>query len=345
MSVIIDASMLSGLPSGPVTFSAGVNAAWTALAVDELTIWDPVLGSSTPTRLARHLLRPPGAFVGATAYLSPNPTLPLALPAGVRSGVVVHDLRHEEEPGSFSTMSRAYRRQLWARGIEHADVVFTVSEPTRALVAHRFGVEAITIPMGVDHMADAGSLRWPSGDESNRILAMCHRENKPPELAIEAWRFARDLLDGDIPDLKIIGLEQSKRDELEQSTPEVAIGRIELHGRLPGDRFRRSFAGAAALLFLSTHEGFGLPVAEARALGVPFVATELSSIRDIVGPDHSLAVTNDPPIAGSLLAEVVRGERPAPLRSSTWEDTVKVIRDALLPTPILLSGRPSRATR
>lgn len=345
MSLIIDASMLSGLPSGPVTFADGVSRAWSERATERPTVWASEPGARTATRLKRHLLRPRASFVGATTYLSVNPTLPRCLPSHVRSGVVVHDLRHEQEPDSFSSLALAYRHRFWTDGIQRADVVFTSSEPTRATVAQRFGVEAITVPMGVDHVTlerSDSSLEPAHG----AVLAMCHRENKPPEVAIEAWRFACEQTSGELPDLCVIGLDPDRRAELGRSTPEVDTGRISLHGRLPDAEFRACFANAAALLFLSTHEGYGLPVAEAQALGVPIVASELSSIREIVGAEEPLAATNEPAVAGALLVEVLAAERPAPLRSTNWADTVAVLSEALeSPAESASPTRPSGRRR
>jgi len=47
------------------------------------------------------------------------------------------------------------------------------------------------------------------------------------------------------------------------------------------DQLRRIYAGAAALVFPSLHEGFGLPVAEAFACGVPVITANTTSLPEV----------------------------------------------------------------
>ena len=53
--------------------------------------------------------------------------------------------------------------------------------------------------------------------------------------------------------------------------------------RLPDRRVAALLAGARALLFPSFAEGYGLPVAEALALGVPVLCSDLPALREVGG--------------------------------------------------------------
>lgn len=62
------------------------------------------------------------------------------------------------------------------------------------------------------------------------------------------------------------------------------------------------YRGAAAFVFPSRYEGFGLPVLEAMACGVPVVASDASSIPEVVGAAGILLLPDDAEgMAGTLL--------------------------------------------
>lgn len=60
-------------------------------------------------------------------------------------------------------------------------------------------------------------------------------------------------------------------------------GIVEEHSALPDDAVARLLQGARALLFPSFAEGFGLPLAEAAALGVPVVCSDIPVFREVGG--------------------------------------------------------------
>ena len=53
-------------------------------------------------------------------------------------------------------------------------------------------------------------------------------------------------------------------------------------------------SGAAALLFPSHEEGFGLPALEARALGVPVICSPIPAFRELLQGDATMLETDDP---------------------------------------------------
>lgn len=87
---------------------------------------------------------------------------------------------------------------------------------------------------------------------------------------------------------------------------------------------------ASAFVFPSRYEGFGLPPLEAMACGVPVVASNSSSLPEVIG-DAGFALDPDDArqIAGSIIATVIQDELAAELREKglaqaarfSWEET------------------------
>ncbi|MDT8330304.1 glycosyltransferase family 1 protein [Roseomonas gilardii] len=93
-------------------------------------------------------------------------------------------------------------------------------------------------------------------------------------------------LGGPVPRLLIIGRRgwenENIIDILERSA--VLRGTVEELGQLSDTRMAALLSGARALLFPSFVEGYGLPLAEALALGVPAICSDLPALREVGGP-------------------------------------------------------------
>jgi O-antigen biosynthesis alpha-1,2-mannosyltransferase len=93
-------------------------------------------------------------------------------------------------------------------------------------------------------------------------------------------------------------------------------GRVLLLGHVPALRLQELYQAASVFLFPSREEGFGLPVLEAMAWGVPVVASRTSSLPE-VGGDAVLYV--DPSDPADIAIKTARAVKEAPLRESLIE--------------------------
>jgi len=73
------------------------------------------------------------------------------------------------------------------------------------------------------------------------------------------------------------------------------------------------YRSAAALVFTSRHEGFGLPIVEAMACGTPVVAFANSSIAEVVGDGATVVADGD-------VAAMVAALRPLLTDAAAWDE-------------------------
>lgn len=99
------------------------------------------------------------------------------------------------------------------------------------------------------------------------------------------------------------------------------------------DALRRIFAGAGVFVFPSLHEGFGIPILEAFASGIPVVTSNMSSLPEVAGDaavlvdpfdvasisDGMARLADDPTLR---LACIGRGRDRA--RILSWENTARL---------------------
>jgi glycosyltransferase involved in cell wall biosynthesis len=171
----------------------------------------------------------------------------------------------------------------WARAYRRADAVVAVSRYTADE-----GIRLLDLDRSRVHVAHNGisadfSPR-PSGEADDPPYVLLVSEYSARKRYRDAFEVIGALADAGYPhSLKVAGRVQhqfrDEVDELVRSAPRP--DRIEMLGFV--DDLPELYRGATAFLCCSSYEGFGLPVAESMASGVPVVSYENSSLTEVVG--------------------------------------------------------------
>jgi glycosyltransferase involved in cell wall biosynthesis len=199
-------------------------------------------------------------------------TIPIDMPEYVR-------------PGEAAT----HRRRMQTVGAL-ADAIVTNSDSTteslRRFVRHRDGGPLITAaPLGVDPPAGQGLPPLRLQHRAYFVTVGTIEPRKNHLLLLHLWRRFAETLGAAAPKLLIIGRRgwenENVIDLIERSAGSAML--IEEHNDLPDREVSALLRGARALLFPSFAEGYGLPLAEALALGTPAIASDLPSLRGVGG--------------------------------------------------------------
>jgi glycosyltransferase involved in cell wall biosynthesis len=233
--------------------------------------------------------------------------------AGLRS-TMVHDLVPLLHPEWVTARTRSMHTYKYARTAE-CDLVFVNSAYTGRDVEEHLGVPAGRIRVahpGVEPEFTAEGDRAQLGRPYALSLATLEPRKNLGTL-VEAWRRLR----GELA-LAVAGSPGWGGQELPRED-----GILEL-GFVPQPEVPRLMRGASVFVYPSLFEGFGMPVVEAMACGVPVVASSHPSLDEACG-DAAVRVepTDADAVAAGIRAAIERREELVALglehaRSFTW---------------------------
>lgn len=258
-----------------------------------------------------------------SVYFFPTAVLPLLYQPS-RSVITIHDVAFLFFPECFSFGLRSWLALACKIGIARAKKVITVSEATRQDVLTHYGVapeKVVTIHHGIhERFRKFDESFRPAIEQTTRKYRIQHpyilcigtlqRRKNIPRL-LQAFYLLKQQYH--IPhQLVLVGQKYSDLPEHEILS---TINRLMLNqdviwpGYIDEEEMPLLLNGAELFVLPSLYEGFGMPLVEAMACGVPVACSNTSSLPEVVGDAGMLFDPDDVDSIASTIYQLVTMER------------------------------------
>jgi glycosyltransferase involved in cell wall biosynthesis len=251
----------------------------------------PIKAANRPVRILwEQIILPVQARLhNIDVLLSAGTTSPFICP--VKSILVIHDLQHVNQPWNFSGLYLPFLKSIIYLSAKSADAVIAISQKVKNDIVKHYKISPNKISVvynGTDHniffVRDKDEVRTikKKYDLPDRFLlytasSLPHKNHKN---LLEAFKVVKEGME-DIK-LVLIGARDYGYQEIVQKIKALGIENdVIFLGWLPFEDIPAIYCASHVFVFPSLHEGFGLPVIEAMASGVPVVCSGIEPLTEI----------------------------------------------------------------
>ena len=224
-------------------------------------------------------------------YHATHYVLPAHLPCP--AVVTIHDIIHLLFPQFLKNrLALLYARLMIGRSLRLGRRIITVSQSTRDDVQDFFGVDGAALRVVYNGVDEVFRRALPADEIQAKLQRFRLRSpyllfvgnpkpHKNVENLLRAYARALELAPGDTT-LACVGDRDGESARLHYLCRSLGIAeRVAFLGHVPDDDLPALYQGALAFLYPSLYEGFGLPVVEAMASGVPVITSTTAALREV----------------------------------------------------------------
>lgn len=243
----------------------------------------------------------------------PIQQLPVFRPYRTKTVAVIHDLAFHEYHEQFRYKDWLLLHTFSAQVANEADAIIAVSEATKKDIEKFYGRKhsVHVVPHGIDHE------RFRVFSKGEKVTGLKKLQKKYPRITkpyllyvgqIQPRKNIIHLVEAfeqlDQPDLQLViagGHGWNNTEIYKRIAMSSKAGSIVVTGAVPDDLLPTLYANAETFILPSLQEGFGIPIIEAAACGVPVVTSNRSSMKEIAEGSGVLVDPEKPAaIAGGI---------------------------------------------
>jgi glycosyltransferase involved in cell wall biosynthesis len=271
------------------------------------------------------------------AMLNPGFTAPASGVDRCPNVTVFHDLQHKRHPEYFKVLDKPAWDLFLGLAVRRSKLLLADSEATREDLCRFYRVDDSRVRvalLGVEHeFFRIAEQRGPV--EPFVLCASTLHPHKNIERLVRVFARFRERR----PEFRLVlaGMRGFHADAVEREVERQRVGNaVRITGWIPREELYDLFRRAAAFVYPSTFEGFGLPVVEAMAAGVPLACSDIEPLQSLTG---DAAVRFRPESDEDMLGALVRLIEGGPdlveagrlrARQFTWEQCARVTLSALV---------------
>ncbi len=224
-------------------------------------------------------------FLSPDGYLSTRTKVPQL--------AVMHDLNFVHRPKDLPWLTSWYYNHFFPKFAGLARRIATVSDFSQNDISHSFGVP----PEKIDVIYNGKNTSYVPLPENEQLPVRQKYTGGDPYFLYIGALHPRKNIDGLLrafeefkirtggPEkLLIVGGKMFKTGKIFDIYKGMCFGKeVVFTGRIPVEELRQVLASALALTFVPYFEGFGIPVVEAMAAGVPVICSHTTSLPEVGG--------------------------------------------------------------
>ena len=195
----------------------------------------------------------------------------------------IHDMQYKRHPEYFRGIDLLFWNLLVGGAIRRSKRLVTISASAQADIREFFRLDAAVAPLGVEQRF-FGIAEQRKGQQSLPFILCVStlHPHKNIELLLRAYANFRN----SYPDMKLIlaGMRGFQARPVELLIETLSLSEhVKITGWIPREEIYELYAGASSFVFPSLFEGFGIPLVEALAAGIPSICANLEPMKSNAG--------------------------------------------------------------